>query len=74
MTKRVELLFPARVLFESYDEEELRARASEAGYGLPTVKRWIEQDIHFSIWKADIVAIRFGKHPAQVWGDKWLEA
>ena len=74
MTRRVERLFPARTLFERYDDKEIRHMADHAGVAMTTIRHWIQSDVHFSVWKADIVACRFGKHPTQVWGEKWLEA
>lgn len=72
MTKRTKK-FPARTLFANYDPEQIRTAAERAGYQPALVHRWISRDVQFSVWRADEVAIRFGKHPVLVWGESWLE-
>lgn len=65
--------FPARTLFKDFDKEQIRIAAERAGYEPRLVHRWISKDAQFSVWRADEIAIRFGKHPVTVWGESWLE-
>lgn len=64
--------FPARTLFANWNDEEIKMQCERAGINAKTVLRWIRQDTHFNVWKADSVAVRFGKHPVSVWGEQWL--
>jgi hypothetical protein len=71
MTKTPKV-FPAKALYEGLSEDELFNVCSRQGVTVKTAKRWIRQNTFLSLYKADRLAIRAGKHPIQVWGDEWL--